>query len=246
MAAPPSRRLLNVDDIPGAPGWLERLVSPLNMFMKATSSALDRGLNYRENFAGEVKVIPFTQPDDWVALSLKAGWTASASDPPMVHKGLDGLVETRGVASGSGAFSVVFDLPSQYHPAVGARFAAVDDSGPVVMQVDANGAMYSRTGTGANLRFYGPRFYASDRTPPRWGTPIDVRLGSPDRPFPGRPGQVNALMCRQQGGIQSSPVQWVDWEPAQLDKGTSGIRIWRVWGPVPNVAYSLTLLVTPE
>jgi len=53
---PPIKRIVR-EDLKDAPAWIDRLITPLNAFMEAVYSALDRDLTVGENVAGEIKTI---------------------------------------------------------------------------------------------------------------------------------------------------------------------------------------------
>jgi hypothetical protein len=257
MAAPPSKRLLSLDDIPDAPSWLEKLVSPLNSFIKATAGALDSGITFSQQFAGEVKTVQITPPDDWIPLTLGTGvsrWS-TGHELPAAYKDATGMVHSKGLAkapsSNQSPFFVAATFPSGYAPALNQDAIPGGQGGTFIQWgIDTSGKVAITGGTlSANTFFstYFPPFPAKDRTSPRWADPIDVRLGTPSKPFPGRPGQVLVLACRQTNAPTApAVVTGVDWSAHVLDKKTPAVRLHRVWGLVPGVAYSLTLLIIPE
>lgn len=51
MARPPEANGIRKDDIPEAPGWLEKLLRPLNLYMQQVGQALNSNLTVRENLA---------------------------------------------------------------------------------------------------------------------------------------------------------------------------------------------------
>jgi hypothetical protein len=257
MAAPPSKRLISLDDIPNAPPWLEKLVSPLNAFIKATAGALDSGITFLQQFAGEVKTVAITPPDDWQSLTLLNGttvWAASTDGPPKARK-MNGMVDCQGLLklNSTGGSSNLAQFPASLAPAynvadipMSANFNWASGNltaSTRTLAVQAGGALTA----GTHIGIHGLRFRAADPSPDRWANPIDVKLGTPSKPFPGRPGQVLVLACRQTNAPTApAVVTGVDWSAQVLDKRTPAVRLHRVWGLVPGVAYSLTLLVTPE
>ena len=257
MAAPPSKRVIATDEIVNPPSWLEKVVSPVNAFIKGVSSALDRGLTLRENFAGEVRVVEVTPPEDWVTPPLALGWNPVPDAPPLAfRKQLDGTVQVRGRTTRGSAPTVqdpIIPIPGGWEPEgrevfdcyaiVGATYT------PAVMTCHT-GALRWLTGGYTNLSLSGDvEWTAVDRTPPRWVTPVDVKLGSDQTPFPGRPSTVTVLRCKQKRDASlPAPVAHIDWEPVNLErqKSAPGIRIHRVWGLEPGITYTLTLHITPE
>jgi hypothetical protein len=265
MATPPPRSILSADDIPGAPDWLEKVVGHVNGFTRPTAEALAKGLTFRENFAGEVRDVTFTAPEDWELLDssqLLNSWqfypSTAAPDADVrlrIRKTLDGMVEVVGLAMPptSSTTGNVFSWPAGYAPRQLDIFGLQSEGTWVEVRTTSTAASVTLRGPGGGsqgwVSFSGLRFAAADRTPPRWATPLEVALGQPGKPFPGRPGKVLVLGCRRPEAIaEPAPVIAVDWVAVSLEKGRTGhgIRIHRVWGLVPGVRYTLTLLVLPE
>lgn len=259
MAAPPPKKTVTREDAPGAPEWVDRLVAPINAFMMPTAAALARGLTFRENFSGEVKTVEVTPPEDWELAPLGTGW-AYHGDPAFsggsayVRKGITGEVETRGLVrrtSGSATLIVPYANPGTYTPGSGnAQFRptrANDADASVVIEPIG---IYFRTGSAASwVSLDGLRWQAADRRPPRWATPVDVRLGTEQTPFPGRPGAVFLLDARQKGAVGTPVVvTGLDWGAINLEKqrNAPGVRLHRVWGLSPGITYTLRLLILPE
>lgn len=258
MAPAPPRQPLTVDGIPGAPGWLEKLLGPLNGFMRPTGEALERGLTFRENFAGEVKTVSITPPEDWRAVEYSPGGGFSgvggSNQSFQVRKTQDGTVKARGIfrrgAGTPAAGTRISDLWADFLP--GAREVVITYTEAPVMvgsvSVSPSGLFYE-SGNVDGISVTGVEWQARNRAPPRWETPLDVSLGQPGKPFPGRPGYVLALACRQENGpTLPATVLALDWAVLPEEKGRkgAGVRIHRVWGLEPKVKYSLTLLVLPE
>lgn len=257
MAAPPPKRLISTDEIQDAPSWIEKVVSPINAFLKATSAALDRGLTLRENFAGEVRVVEVTPPEDWVTPTLSTGWSAVTDAPTLAYrKLLDGTVEVRGRATRGSAPTVqdpIIPIPVGWEPEgreVFDCYATVAGTYTPAVMTCHTGALRWLTGGYTNMSLSGDvAWTASDRTPPRWATPVDVKLGTEQAPFPGRPGFVTVLRCKQKRDASlPAPVAHLDWEPVNLErqKSAPGLRIHRVWGLEPGITYLITLHVAPE
>lgn len=253
MATPPPKKSVTREDAPGAPEWVDRLLAPLNAFMVPTAAALAQGLTFRENFAGEVRTVEVTPPDDWVPLTLANSWTRNASYvAPAYRQTMDGTVVMRGVLTRSSApalaSSVVTNLP------------APDGTQPVVVVSDAGLAMADVSGTASGtLAYYaggivrftlsGVRYTAANRAPVRWEDPVDVKLGTAQTPFPGKPGSVLVVGVHQKNDTAAPVVvTGLDWSPVNLErqKSAPGVRIHRVWGLSPNVTYTLRLLILPE
>lgn len=56
---PPYRRI-GLEDVKGAPSWIEGLINVLNNFMETVYGALNRNLSFGENFRAEFKVFTLT------------------------------------------------------------------------------------------------------------------------------------------------------------------------------------------
>jgi len=268
MAPPPPKRLLSKEDAPGAPEWLERLLGPLNAFINPAATALTQGLTFRENFAGEVRTLTLTPPDDWYAFGaadMRGAWQlypSTAAPTPAyrlaVRKDVSGMVEVRGLAipPAVGTLGVAFAWPAGYAPHQEEIFTLRGEQQTVEVRPKASGADVTvrNLDTGGApaqgwVSFSGLRFEAADRSPPRWATPVDLKLGTPQRPFPGRPGSVQVLRAVVQGNLTApAVVTTLDAEIVNLEraKASPGVRIHRVWGLQPGVRYTLTLLVLPE
>jgi hypothetical protein len=265
MATPPPRSILSADDIPGAPGWLEKVVGHVNGFTRPTAEALAKGLTFRENFAGEVKDVTFTAPDDWTLLEssrLLNSWqfypSTAAPDADVrlrYRKTIDGMVEVVGLAMPPTSTTIgnVFSWPPGCEPRQLDIFGLQSEGTWVEVRTTSVAANVAVRGPGGGsqgwVSFSGLRFAAADPTPPRWASPLEVALGQPGKPFPGRPGCVLVLGCRKtERPGDAAFVTALDWVAATLDKRATGtgIRIHRAWGLVPGVRYTLTLLILPE
>jgi len=55
MAGVPSIRRILREDLREAPSWIEKLISPLNMFMDSVYTALNKNLTFGENIKGQIK-----------------------------------------------------------------------------------------------------------------------------------------------------------------------------------------------
>lgn len=64
MAALPTIKLINREDLKDAPDWIERLLTPLNQFMGATYTAL-RTLTFQQNIRSSVRELRFDTPADY-------------------------------------------------------------------------------------------------------------------------------------------------------------------------------------
>lgn len=247
-----------MEDAPGAPRWLEGVLLPLNAFIKPTAEALSQGLTFRENFAGEVRVVEVTPEEDWVTPAMSDGWEAVTDAPAMAYrKLLDGTVQVRGRASyASGtpsAQDAIIPIPSGWEPEGREVFDCYGTAGgvytPAVLTCHTE-ALRWITGGYTNLSVSGDVWWtASDRTPPRWTRPVDVKLGSPQKPFRGKPGAVIPLFARKKSSATAPAVAaHVDWTAINLERQASapGVRIHRIWGLEPAVEYAVTLLILPE
>lgn len=268
MATPPPKKRFDASEMPEAPAWLDKLLGPLNGFMRPVAEALEHGLTFRENFAGEVRAITFTVPDDWVPLTatdMRNSWQLYPSNAsPLsaytlaVRKDMSGDVEVRGLAipPSVSTTGIAFAWPTGYAPHQEEIFTTRGELQTVEVRPKAAGAdVTARTiPSGAVpaqgwVSFSGMRFTAADRTPPRWAEAIDVRLGTEQRPFPGKPGSVRVESVRQTNAPEAPTlVTAIDWTPLPPERGqkSAGVRIHRVWGLLPGATYSLTLHISPE
>lgn len=257
MATPPPKKLLTLEDIPGAPKWVEPLLGGINGALKPTAEALSQALTFRENFAGEVKTVTLTPPEDWEQVPFDANWANfGGSIQPFEHKKqADGTVKVRGSFKWTGGGSPaagtrVSPLSDTLVTAARESFVVLTESPATTgaLSVRPTGLFYEG-GLSAAISTSGLEWGAADRTPPRWATPVDVRLGTPQKPFPGKPGAILVLSARPVADPTSACIVtgW-DITPINLErqKSAPGIRIHRVWGLAPGVAYSLQLLVLPE
>lgn len=62
MAAPPTLGPLTLEAMPGAPGWLEKLLKPLNPFVAAVRGALTKGLTPGDNMDAAWLEVTLTAP----------------------------------------------------------------------------------------------------------------------------------------------------------------------------------------
>lgn len=264
MATPPPKKTLTLEDVPGAPGWLEKLLGPLNTALRASAEALERGLTFRENFSGEVRQVDVTPPEEWFTPTLALGWSSSVSgtdpQPFSLRKTFSGKVEARGrldwTSGGTpSSAQLISSLASMYAPSHREVFDIYGfDSAlaykPSTVSINAAGEIRWETPSGGfrNMSFSGDVWWtAADSSPPRWASPLEVRLGTPQQRFVGRPGAVLCLSARRkQSPDKGAVVSAIDWSPLPGERGEMGIRIHRVWGLAPGVGYTLTLLVLPE
>lgn len=56
---PPYRRI-GLEDVKGAPSWIESIITILNNFMEVVYGALNRNLSFSENFRAEYKTFTIT------------------------------------------------------------------------------------------------------------------------------------------------------------------------------------------
>lgn len=60
MAGLPSVRRIMREDFKDAPGWLERLLYPINLFFDSVYTALNKNLTFGENVRAQIKRIQIT------------------------------------------------------------------------------------------------------------------------------------------------------------------------------------------
>lgn len=63
MAKLPTLKRLNRDDIKGAPGWANVLLTTINSFMDYVFKALDKDLTFEDNFSGTIVTLEYTGGD---------------------------------------------------------------------------------------------------------------------------------------------------------------------------------------
>lgn len=258
MAPPPPKKTVTREDAPGAPEWVERLVAPINAFMSPTAAALARGLTFRENFAGEVKTVEVTPPEDWEAVTFAAGSGFLSPIGPNrqleVRKTQDGTVKARGVFGPTGGAPVAGTLISALSAALVSDereiFPVYTEAPSSIgsLSISSTGLRFESGNAGA-IAVTGLEWMAADRRPPRWATPVDVRLGTEQTPFPGRPGAVHILDAREKGFVLNPVViTGLDWVAINMEKqkNAPGVRLHRVWGLSPGITYTLRLLILPE
>lgn len=67
MARIPSQRRIIREDLSEAPGWIEKLLTPLNSFMEAIYSALNKNLTFTENIRSQIAFLEFETAPSYVA-----------------------------------------------------------------------------------------------------------------------------------------------------------------------------------
>lgn len=70
MAKAPEFGAITRDTMPEAPGWLDKLLLPLNRALVALKASLSRGLTLRENMAGGVYTVDVDVPADGAAAGV--------------------------------------------------------------------------------------------------------------------------------------------------------------------------------
>lgn len=60
MAKPPELRKIYREDVKDAPDWIEIFIVTLNQFFESVKNALDKNLNFRDNFDGQIKEFSIT------------------------------------------------------------------------------------------------------------------------------------------------------------------------------------------
>lgn len=60
MATLPSIRRISREDLKEAPGWIEQLLGPLNLFMGSVYQALSGDITFRQNIRCTIKELRFT------------------------------------------------------------------------------------------------------------------------------------------------------------------------------------------
>ena len=96
MARPPEVHALRTDDIPEAPGWLEKLVKPLTSHMTQVAQALTGQLTVKDNLAAK-----------WVTVEVR-GFTNFSS-----HPGASGMSSVRSAWTSGGRAIGVTSLRCQ-------------------------------------------------------------------------------------------------------------------------------------
>lgn len=249
MAAPPPETRIEVEDVEGL-RRPERLLEPLNDFLAATHKGLTKGLTLAENFAGEVRTLTLTPPDEWVPLTFGVGWSQWVDDayaPCAVRVAPDlGTVELRGVAQNGGSgLANVAQVPAEYRPSHTLLLPAVADEAATVAYVRSDEwVRYQGSAPVTWLNLHGLRWPLAGPVPP-WTKPTTIALGER---FPGTPSAVLILRAvdvaaRASVALPSVPA----WEPVDIDNGgrtrRKGVRLTRVAGLASGREYELTVLV---
>jgi hypothetical protein len=249
VAKPPDIQAIARDTIPEAPGWLEKLLRPLNSHLGATTRALGRGLTFSENFNAVVKSFTVKMPDDWRALTLQGGW---ARHPdlgfllPAQRKATDGSgeVTTRGL----------IERPAGV-PAAPSDVAICPFPAQSRGRVTCNGATLDIRTTGATIGFDAGaaiafldtvRYVAADRRPALPGDPFPLSLacvGDKGEKLSGRPAHVVITGCVDLDSGLSAPCPLPDWAPATFT-GAPGVTLRNLVGLTPLRSYRLTALIT--
>jgi hypothetical protein len=254
MAKPPPRLLFSSDEVSATPEWFRPYADRFSGIAGGLHDALSHGLTLGENFMGEIVEVPVTPPDDWAPVTFGAGWAqwVNAAFPACaLHKDEDGFVTARGLVdnTGTGDFLFTFTPNSQYSPGKYEILTsnAFMEHGTVIARPD--GLMWNSGRKDQWTSVSGLRWRAGDRTPVRWTKPVNVALGRGGRPFPGRPGSVMVLgLWRADGKTTTESITGLGWESYVVDRkaGTTGLRVFRVAGLTPSVAYVVSLLVLSE
>lgn len=80
MAKLPKITRIRREDLPDAPGWIEKLLYPLNLFMEGVYQALNQNLTYAENLASKVVAFEFTTPAAYGRPRVAARYTSDAQN----------------------------------------------------------------------------------------------------------------------------------------------------------------------
>jgi hypothetical protein len=79
MAKLPVLKKILREDIKEAPGWVDRMLLPINSFFDTMFSALSRNLTFSENIACQIKEIEFTYTGSWVDVTFAKTLKTKAS-----------------------------------------------------------------------------------------------------------------------------------------------------------------------
>jgi hypothetical protein len=74
MAKLPTTKKILREDLKDAPGWIDRLLSPLNSFMDSIYYALDKNITFTENIACTIKKVEFTTLPTYGTGNLTDHW----------------------------------------------------------------------------------------------------------------------------------------------------------------------------
>lgn len=266
MAIPRVRAIIR-EDVPGAPDWIESLLTLLNRGFTDIVGVLEHGLTATDNQLAELKTISVTMPAEFPTWHLVgatgeppfqngySNFDATAFSPVSFRMWPDGMVEIRGFAKqpvASANFQAVFTLPDAYRPARHVRFGVLGSSAvgittmnPVVLQVYAsNGTVVFNEGTPHNsgTLMLDDLFFQAKAGPA-------AKADLFPKPFPiavQTSGRFPIKECRAMRVVDKTdkargvlgPVDVV-WEP----NGT-GLTINAIWGLQPGRSYDIDLLMT--
>lgn len=60
MSKLPSQKRILKEDIKDAPSWIDKIITPLNVFMEVVWNALNKNLTFEDNFVSLTKEVEFT------------------------------------------------------------------------------------------------------------------------------------------------------------------------------------------
>lgn len=259
MAIPRVRTIIR-EDVPGAPDWIEALLTLLNRGFADVSNVLEHGLTVSDNQLAELKTITVKMPDEfptWHVVGASGeppfqngmgNWAAAFL--PMGFRMLpDGFVELCGFGKTGGtapvAYTNVFQMPPGYGPRLVRRFSSQHAGGDVAIHVDPNGTIQLAEATpavAANSWFQldGIRYQANA---------VAAKADTFAKPFPiaiSTSGRFPIADCRAMRVIDRTnksrgvlgPCD-VIWEP----NGT-GLTLNAIWGLQPGRTYGIDLLLS--
>lgn len=83
MSSPPDFKRILREDLKEAPGWIDKLITPINQFFEQTQSLFNGQLTVGDNVAGGLVKISFSTPADYTTANgftpVKFTWSRSGS-----------------------------------------------------------------------------------------------------------------------------------------------------------------------
>lgn len=147
MANLPKITRIRREDLPDAPGWIEKLLYPLNLFMEGVYQALNKNLTYAENLAAKVVEFEFTTPAAYGRPRVAARYTSDAQNnygaATTVVDYEDQDYDTHNAVTTGAAWKFTAPISGYYNVAavVGFESAAYSLGDPVTLYVYKNGTI---------------------------------------------------------------------------------------------------------
>lgn len=124
MANLPQPKQFVLEDFQGQKSWIDRLLYPLNTFMRGVYSALNKNLTFSENFKAEIRVITIKNTDLPYTFShklsgraltvfpVKAYWDTARNSGSPIHLTSGLNIESEDNGKGQVVISRINGLPN--------------------------------------------------------------------------------------------------------------------------------------